>query len=112
MAPPLNGLQFQYDQPDFGESTKTHRITAMHGRSVMGTMLWNGREIRNIGVTPGQERRGIATAMWHEGHRLAAESKKIPTPKHSSIRTNAGDAWAKAVGGKLPRKHRHVHFDD
>jgi len=102
----LNGLQFQYDTPDLGESKPVHRIIAMHGANQMGTMLWDSKQIRNIGTTPGQERRGVATGMWNEGHRLAAENAKIPAPKHSADRTAAGDDWAKAVGGKLPRRRR------
>ena len=98
-------VQFAYDQPELGESKPTHRIRALsqHG-SELGSMLWSSKEIRNIGVTPGQERRGIATAMWHEGHRMAAENPKIPQPKHSKQRTKAGDAWARSVGGRLPRR--------
>jgi hypothetical protein len=105
MGDPLSNLQFHYDQPEFGESFTTHRVRAMsqHG-SELGSMLWSGKEIRNIGVTPGQERRGIATAMWHEGHRLAAENPGIPQPKHSKQRTSAGDKWARSVGGRLPRR--------
>ena len=100
----FTNLQFHYDTPDLGESFTTHRIRAMHDSGEAGTMLWSAKGIRNIGTTPGLERRGVATAMWHEGHRLAAENKRIPKPKHSPDRTKAGDAWARSVGGRLPRK--------
>jgi hypothetical protein len=102
----LNGVQFQYDQPDLGESSVTHRVLAFAGPtgSNVGSMLWNAKGIRNITVAPDQQRRGVATAMWNEGHRLAAESKSVPQPKHSDDRTKAGDAWARSVGGRLPRR--------
>lgn len=99
--------QFEYSTPDFGESKPSHQIRALsqHGGE-MGTMIWNSKGIRNIGTTPGMERRGIATAMWNEGHRVAAANRRVPAPKHSNQRTNAGDAWARSVGGSLPRRQR------
>jgi len=98
-------IQFAYDQPDLGQSQTLHRITALsqHGGQ-LGSMLWDTRHIRNIGVASDQQRRGIATAMWHEGHRMAAENRSIPKPKHSADRTAAGEAWARSVGGRLPRR--------
>ena len=103
----LSGLQFHYDQPDLGESKTTHRIRAYPesnpGFSV-GTMLWNSKGIRNIEST--EPRRGVATAMWNEGHRMAETNAKVPKPKHSADRTTAGDAWARSVGGSLPRKKK------
>lgn len=43
-------------------------------------------------------RKGIATAMWQH-----AERKGLPV-QHSILRTDAGDAWAKSVGGKTPKR--------
>jgi ribosomal protein S18 acetylase RimI-like enzyme len=100
------GLQFDYDNPELGTAKVVHRVTARAGANSLGTMLWNSRSILNIGVNPEQARRGIATAMWDEGHRLAEQNARIPAPKHSPDRTAMGDAWAKAVGGRLPRRSR------
>jgi hypothetical protein len=104
------GLQFGHDMPDLGKAKPTHRVTAFvetEGiRRTMGTMLWNSRGILNIGVDPEHVRRGVATAMWHEGHRLAEQHGRIPKPKHSPDRTAMGDAWARSVGGRLPRRSR------
>ena len=102
----VNPIQFGYDNPDFGTAKPMHRITAMTGGSSLGTMIWNSSSIRNINVNPGQERRGVATAMWHEGHRMAEENARIPKPKHSTQRTREGDAWARSVGGRLPRRKK------
>ena len=99
-------MQFQYDQPDLGTAKPVHRVTALSGSSELGTMLWGSKSILNIGTTPGQERRGVATALWNEGHRLASDNARIPKPKHSADRTKAGDAWARSVGGPLPRKKK------
>ncbi len=101
----LNNVQFQYDTPDLGTSSTIHRVRAMsqHGMEV-GSLLWDSKQIRNVGVPEQHQRQGVATALWEEGHRMAGENARIPQPKHSADRTNAGDAWARSVGGKLPRR--------
>lgn len=104
----LNDVQFQYSGPGMGKSYHTVQafkpVSGMTNPVHLGTMLWNSKEILNIGTTPGMERRGVATAMWHEGIRLAANHTRIPRPKHSADRTKAGDSWANSVGGRIPRK--------
>jgi hypothetical protein len=104
----LSGIQFQYQTVDLGESKPVHQVTAHAGPTgtSVGSMLWTSKELRNVTVSPDQQRRGVATALWNEGHRLAAESSGIPQPKHSSDRTKAGDAWARSVGGRLPRRKK------
>jgi hypothetical protein len=103
----LSGLQFNYDTPDLGTSTTYHRVTAVHPTGgEVGTLMWTNKRIANVVVRGDQQRRGVATSMWNEGQRLASESSRIPAPKHSSDRTNAGDAWARSVGGRLPRRHQ------
>jgi hypothetical protein len=104
----LSDIQFRYSPIDVGERTAVHRVQAFAGptNTHVGDLLWNAKGIRNVIVSPDQQRRGVATAMWHEGHRLAAENAKIPTPKHSPDRTQAGDAWARSVGGRLPRRKK------
>ncbi len=102
---PLNVTQFQYDNPDLGESKIVHRVRAFADSGAhVGDMLWDSKGIRNIGVPADQQRRGVATQLWQEGQRLSSENAKIPAPKHSADRTKAGDAWARSVGGRLPRR--------
>jgi hypothetical protein len=98
------GVQFQYHPPEMG--TGSHRITAQSGGKYAGHLLWSSTQVRNIDVAPTMQRQGIGTAMWNEGHRLAAENARIPKPKHSPDRTNEGDAWARSVGGRLPRRRQ------
>lgn len=80
-----------------------HVIEAHHpedGR--VGRMEWMGRPpyaIHNITVEPEHQRRGLATAMWNW-----AQENARPKPRHSEQRTDAGDAWARSVGGRLPRR--------
>lgn len=100
------GLQFQYGPYDVGGSKPLHRIDAFAGPTSRhaGFMIWSGTSIRGINVAADLQRRGVATSLWHEGHRMAAETAQIPQPKHSRDRTAAGDAWARSVGGRLPRR--------
>jgi hypothetical protein len=102
------GLQFQYDTVDLGGSKPHHRVRAFAagGAVKVGDLLWTSKEVSNIGVAADQQRRGVATGMWQEAHRLAAENARVPQPKHSSDRTAAGDAWARSVGGRLPRRRQ------
>ena len=98
----LSNIQFQYDSPESLGSRLTHRVRAMRGEEKVGQMSWDRKQLVNIEVN--EQRQGVGTALWHEGHRLAAENQRIPQPKHSAYRTKAGDAWARSVGGRLPRK--------
>lgn len=99
----INDLQFNYERLETG-GKPLHQVTAHHDDLQIGSMTWSSRSVRGIGTEPGFKRKGVATAMWHEGHRLAAENARIPMPKHSVDRTTAGDAWARSVGGRLPRR--------
>jgi hypothetical protein len=102
----LSEIQFRYGPHDVGGSKPLHRIDAFAGPTSahVGQMIWSGSSIRGINVGADFQRRGVATALWNEGHRLAGENAKIPAPKHSRDRTAAGDAWARSVGGRLPRR--------
>lgn len=56
------------------------------------------REITDLYSTVRRE--GIATALWNHAHSAGLR------PRHSAERTDEGDAWAKAVGGKAPKQDR------
>jgi len=106
VSDPLNPLQFHYDTVDTGGSRPMHRVMAVHPATnqEVGGMTWTARHIRNISVADDFRRQGVATALWNEGQRIAAENPRIPAPKHSAERTDAGDAWARSVGGRIPRR--------
>lgn len=103
----LHPIQFQYDTIDTG-GLALHRVRAFAGptNTHVGDLLWNRTGIHNISVAADQQRRGVATGMYRHAQELAQEHKKIPQPKHSSDRTTAGDAWARSVGGRLPRRKK------
>jgi hypothetical protein len=98
------GLQFHYTPP--GMHSSHHEVVAHSGGEFVGSMRWNSRAVQGINVNQQNRRQGIATAIWHEGHRLAEENARVPRPKHSGDRTIEGDAWARSVGGSLPRRKR------
>ena len=100
--PSLHPVQFQYHPPEMGADY--HRVTAQIGEKNVGHMVWSSNQVRNVAVNEEYQRQGIGRGMWNEGHRLAEENARVPKPKHSADRTEAGDAWARSVGGRLPRK--------
>lgn len=67
-------------------------------------MQWDDKtgEITTLSVPYDKRRQGVATALWHRAHQLSAE-RGITPPVHSRKRTEEGNAWAKSVGGELPR---------
>jgi hypothetical protein len=102
----LSGVQFTYKHyppSESGVSFDQHKITATApGLGEIGHMSWSQKGVHFIQTS--QPRRGIATALWNEGHRLAAQNRSIVKPAHSADRTESGDAWARSVGGPLPRR--------
>lgn len=60
-------------------------------------------ELLSVDVNDAYQRRGIATALHRMATQLSGEYG-VPAPKHSADRSDQGDAWAKAVGGPLPKR--------
>ncbi len=76
------------------------------GHRPIGSMSWQHKtgEILGISTEPEHRRRGLATRMWHEAHRVAGETRGVVEPKHSVDRTESGEAWARSLGGRLPKR--------
>jgi hypothetical protein len=96
--------EMRYRQSDQGERRPRHHIETYLGDEKVGELNWYGTTgtVHNIDVEEEHSRKGIATAMWEWGQEMR------PKPKHSKDRTDLGDAWAKSVGGPLPRRTRGV----
>ena len=62
----------------------------------LGKQTEQGRRVMDIQVHPNFQRKGVATRLWRHAHESGL------SPQHSSERTDAGDAWAKKVGGEIP----------
>lgn len=98
---PYKGYVMRYMTSDQGERKPRHIIQTFDGGKVVGELNWYGTTgtIHHIEVEDGYYRQGIATAMWEWGQEMR------PKPKHSGDRTTQGDAWARSVGGPIPRRN-------
>lgn len=78
-------------------------VTAHHNGKKVGDLWWNkdNGEVENVQVDPSHRRKGVATGMWNHANANAREHE-VSRPKHAVMRSDAGDAWAKAVGGEIP----------
>jgi ribosomal protein S18 acetylase RimI-like enzyme len=87
--------------------SSTHRID-VGPRGTIGQFSWHHKtgEITGVDVDPRFRRQGIATAMLGEARRVAGETRGVVQPKHSTDRTDAGEAWARSTGERLPKRRR------
>jgi GNAT superfamily N-acetyltransferase len=77
-----------------------HPDEGIIGQLHLGFVRQNGRrKVRNIFVKKEHQRKGIATAMWNY-----AEANGFK-PQHSDDRTDAGEAWARSLGKRLPPRY-------
>lgn len=97
----LNKLQFQYL---YNDNTDSHEVEAFTDSGQVGRLVWDDDtgEIEHLHVGDKYRRKGVATALWETAHEESSDLGVTP-PAHSSIRTKAGDSWARAVGGHVPR---------
>ncbi len=110
------GPQFEYvGTEDWtfpgGHGGAWHRVVAKVGDEEVGDLMWNAERVGGLSVDEAHRRKGIATGLWNEAHRVAAEREGVQPPRHSPERTDAGDAWARSVGGTLPPLQR-IDDDD
>jgi GNAT superfamily N-acetyltransferase len=108
------GRQFSYQMSftpsDMGEH---HKVTARLGETRVGFMKWDPDNgvIKDIQVHPEHRRKGVATAMWNFAQSQVKPqtpgvdyADDVKAPQHSTERTPEGDAWAKSVGGRIPKQ--------
>jgi ribosomal protein S18 acetylase RimI-like enzyme len=76
------------------------------GHRPIASMSWHHQtgEVKGVYTSAQFQRQGHATALWQRGNEIATETRGVKSPRHSSFRTSAGDAWAKSVGGRLPKR--------
>lgn len=90
-----------------------HSVVARNeDKDVVGVLHWrkksnstsrsNAGQVDWVEVDPSYRRSGIGRQMWEHAQELGLR----PSPKHSVERTDSGDAWAKAVGGRVPRQRQ------
>ena len=87
--------------------SKYHYVEAHLNDQGVGGMEWHAGtgKIRQITVAEEHRRKGIATALLGEGRRIASSSRGVKSPRHSEERTNEGEAWARSLGERLPRRY-------
>jgi GNAT superfamily N-acetyltransferase len=71
------------------------------GHRPMSSLSWHHKtgEIKGVYTAPEHQRQGLASALHAD-----AGQRGVVAPKHSADRTTSGDAWARSVGGRLPRR--------
>jgi hypothetical protein len=87
-----------------GPEPEVHSVVARHpDKGQVGHLYWHpdSGEIKDVLVQGEHEGKGLGTQMYKVAQ-SASKSEGLPTPEHSPVRTKAGDAWAKKVGGKVP----------
>ena len=74
------------------------------GTKPIGSISWSHQtgEIKGVFVAPEHQRQGLATHLLTEARKVAAETRGVREPKHSTFRTKAGEAWARSLGERLP----------
>jgi 8-oxo-dGTP pyrophosphatase MutT (NUDIX family)/GNAT superfamily N-acetyltransferase len=72
----------------------------------VGWVNWSHKsgEIRNIQVRPEAQRQGLGTELLDRARTIAQNTRGVTPPRHSSERTISGDAWAKSLKERLPRR--------
>lgn len=92
---------YPYNTPNFDDP---HRVVVNEGDRAIAQLSWSPRhgEISDVFVEKNRRRQGLATQMFKHAAHISSQFDDVPQPRHSSRRTQEGDAWAKAVGGELP----------
>jgi GNAT superfamily N-acetyltransferase len=114
----LNPDQFTYRfrqaKPKEMESRPQHELHVYGGSGnyygSIGQMYWHHKtgEIANINVDERFRRQGVGTALLGEARRVASETRGVRAPRHSPQRTDMGEAWARSLGERLPRRQQRT----
>lgn len=101
----LSDYQFKFEKVS---ERGWHRVIAeTKDGDYVGHLKWNSRNnnyIRDVFVEANHRRQGVATAMFNYAHEVAKTTRGVQPPKHSPDRTDDGDAWAKSMGKRIPKR--------
>jgi hypothetical protein len=84
--------------PGFSSTVRVYK-----GKKNIG-VLEGGDKIDHIQTHSDYQRKGVATDMLRIANFAAGRIGASEPIKHGDVRTPSGDAWAKAVGGKVPQR--------
>ena len=66
----------------------------------VGSLVWDSTgKVHDIDVLPDRQRMGIGTVLWQQAQQAAGGSVR-----HSDDRTEAGERFARSVGGTIPSR--------
>lgn len=72
------------------------------GKYLSNMVVGHEGEIQGLETHPKHRRQGLASELWHAANEHSKTTPGVPAPQHSQLRTRAGEAWAKKVGGDVP----------
>ena len=74
------------------------------GKYISNMVVGHEGEVLGLETHPKMRRQGLASELWHAAQQHAEGTPGVPMPQHSRLRTRAGEAWAKKVGGVVPER--------
>ena len=74
------------------------------GKYISNMVVGHEGKVEGLETHPKFRRQGHAKELWNAAQEHAETTAGVPTPKHSTLRTRAGEAWAKSVGGEVPER--------
>jgi GNAT superfamily N-acetyltransferase len=93
----------------FYKPLKRHRVEIKDdsGKTI-ASMEWmnDDGQISHLDVKPEYRRKGLATKLFQKARELSEKDDSIASPQHSPMRSEDGDAWARAIGGNIPDRDR------
>jgi GNAT superfamily N-acetyltransferase len=72
------------------------------GQLMSNMTLGRDGEVMGLETHPKHQNKGLATKIWNTAHKNADNAGT--KPKHSDLMTEAGEGWAKKVGGEMPAR--------
>ena len=95
----FHGLKLSHSLDDGYVDIAAH----LNGEQVGFLSLEPSGRVEDMGVNDEHQQKGVGTAMWNHALKLHQSGQIPKPPKHSNYRTPEGDAFAKSVGGKIPK---------
>lgn len=116
----LSNYQFRFEKGNpkspIGKETRHKVVAETNDGGYAGNLEWYSRgnnHISDLFVEENYRRKGVATEMFNYAYEMAKTTRGVQPPKHSSDRTDAGDAWAKSTGKRVPkRQHLENRTDE
>jgi len=94
------------DHPTVPISIGMYRADEESSATRIGTLqVKPSGEVHHVDTEPDYQRKGVATQLLNVAKSVASSTGK-PAVKHSTRRTDSGDAWAKSTGDPVPPRLR------